>query len=102
MIVSNEPGYYKNDEFGIRIESLMVVQPHSSQQYQFSGASMLCFETLTRVPIDKRLMKTSMLSPQEIDWLDGYHQKVWDDLSPHIKEDECNLKQWLWDACQPL
>jgi Xaa-Pro aminopeptidase len=102
MIVSNEPGYYQDGEFGIRIESLMVVQPHPNQLHQHSGAPMLCFETLTRVPIDKRLIDPSMLMPCEISWLNGYHERVWDDLSPHLKDDERALKEWLWEACQPL
>lgn len=67
MVLSNEPGYYEEGAFGIRIESLMMVVAHARKGY-------LCFETLTRVPIDTRLIESSLLSDHEQTWLEDYNR----------------------------
>lgn len=98
MILSNEPGYYREGAFGIRIENLIVVEPAA----QLAGADnreMLAFETLTYVPIDRRLIVTAMLDNGEREWLDTYHAKTLELLAPHVTGD---VKNWLITACAPL
>lgn len=95
MIFSNEPGYYREGEWGIRIENLVAVEPAASPD----GREMLCFETLTLVPIDRRLIEIGMLSRAEIAWLDAYHARVRDEIGPLVPED---LRPWLEQATAPL
>jgi Xaa-Pro aminopeptidase len=96
MILSNEPGYYKTDGFGIRIENLELVVAAT-----IDGAekSMNGFETLTLAPIDRRLIDLSSLSASEITWLDDYHAKVRGEVRPHLDE---ATKIWLDSATAPL
>jgi Xaa-Pro aminopeptidase len=96
MILSNEPGYYKAGEYGIRIENLVLVVEKS-----IAGAEkeMLGFDTLTFVPIDKRLIVADMLSKDERDWLDAYHADVLRIIGPQLKGDDL---AWLEDQCKPL
>lgn len=95
MVLSNEPGYYRADAFGIRIENLeLVVEKQTSGDFP-----VLAFESLTRCPIDTRNINVNMLTRPELAWLNDYHQKVWDDISPLV-EDE--VKEWLRAATQPL
>jgi len=98
MILSNEPGYYREGAFGIRIENLIVVQDAPA----LKGADnhkMLSFETLTYVPIDRRLILVEMLSPDERDWINSYHAKTCEMLRPHLNEADAN---WLIAACANL
>lgn len=98
MILSNEPGYYREDAFGIRIENLIVVQDAPA----LTGADprdMMAFETLTYVPIDRRLIVTDMLSTGEREWLDDYHAKTLAMLGPLVEGD---VHDWLVCACAPL
>ncbi|CUH66464.1 Xaa-Pro dipeptidase [Thalassovita gelatinovora] len=98
MILSNEPGYYREGAFGIRIENLIVVQPAAD----LDGADdrpMLDFETLTWVPIDRRLILSEMLSKAERDWIDGYHAACRDKISPRLSE---AAQLWLRQATAPL
>ena len=96
MILSNEPGYYKAGDYGIRIENLVLVV-----EKEVDGAEkpMLGFETLTFVPIDKRLIVTDMLSEREREWLDAYHQDVFRILGPQLQGDDL---AWLEEQCAPL
>lgn len=96
MILSNEPGYYKADAFGIRIENLELVVP-----VEVPGAEkpMNGFETLTFAPIDRRLIDVSMLSAGEIQWIDAYHMRVRATL--HGKLDDAT-RLWLEAATAPL
>ncbi len=95
MVLSNEPGYYRADEFGIRIENLeLVVEKKTDGDFP-----VLSFESLTRCPIDKRNINVNMLTRPELAWLNDYHQKVWDDISPLVEGD---VKQWLYEATQPV
>ncbi len=97
MILSNEPGYYREGAFGIRIENLVVV---TEPEIPAGGERpMHGFETLTFVPIDKRLIVRDMLSPDEIVWLDSYHADVLDKLHPLVSD---AAKPWLEAACAPL
>ena len=100
MIVSNEPGYYKSGAFGIRIESLVlvteaqeVVGPHGGER------PMLGFQTLTLAPIDRSLIDTSLLSAEELAWLNDYHARVFDALQAHVDDD---TRVWLRAATAPL
>src|SRR6195952_1609548 len=96
MILSNEPGYYLPDHFGIRLENLLLVQPA-----ELPGANkpFLCFETLTLAPFDRQLISPAMMTEQERDWLDRYHARVLRDVGPVLDATE---RAWLTRACAPL
>ena len=96
MIVSNEPGYYREGDFGIRIENLITVVPAPKG---IDDRHMLCFETLTLVPLDRRLIDLSLLSQDEQDWIDQYHRDTIDLLGSHI---DAATADWLASACAPL
>jgi Xaa-Pro aminopeptidase len=95
MMLSNEPGMYRTNEYGIRIENLVHVVP--AQKTEFG--QFLQFETLTLFPIDKALIDTYSLDLNEIEWIDTYHQKVFQSISPLLNEDELN---WLKQKCEIL
>lgn len=97
MILSNEPGYYKPGSFGIRIENLIVVQ--EAEIPQGGDLLVMSFETLTFCPIDRRLIDKSLLTEEELNWLNDYHLSVREKLSEHL--DEAALK-WLQAATEPL
>ena len=97
MIVSNEPGYYKTGEYGIRIENLVCVVESPGDDGE--ERAMLGFETLTRAPIDRALVEPGMLTPAETAWLDAYHAEVRETLTPLVDADTA---QWLARATRPL
>lgn len=97
MIVSNEPGYYKTGAYGIRIENLQVVTP--AADIDGGERPMLGFETLTLAPIARELIVKKMLSKDELDWINGYHAKVWDKIGPLV---DGEAKTWLEAATKPL
>ena len=96
MILSNEPGYYKTDGYGIRIENLELV---IAEDVAGAEKPMNAFETLTLAPIDRRLIEVAMLSPAERDWLDAYHARVRNEVRSHLDETD---KLWLDLATAPL
>lgn len=101
MILSNEPGYYREGAFGIRIENLIYVVE------AFEGADthrkMLGFETLTFAPIDRRLIVVEMLSPVEREWLNAYHAEVVDKIAPLLDaQGYGDTTVWLRTACAPI
>jgi len=96
MILSNEPGYYKTDGYGIRIENLELV---IAEDVAGAEKPMNAFETLTLAPIDRRLIEVAMLSPAERDWLDAYHARVRIEVRSHLDETD---KLWLDAATAPL
>jgi Xaa-Pro aminopeptidase len=96
MILSNEPGYYKDQDYGIRIENLILVAERSVPG---ADKEMLGFETLTFAPIDRRLIVTEMLSPAERQWLDEYHQQVLAVVGPQLEGED---RKWLETQCAPL
>jgi Xaa-Pro aminopeptidase len=98
MILSNEPGYYREDEFGIRIENLVVVG-EAPELANADARPMLSFETLTWVPIDRRLIEAENLSASERDWLNGYHAEVQARLSGRVSAE---ASAWLAQACAPI
>jgi len=98
-VVSNEPGYYEDSNFGIRIENLLVVVPKSDLP-EFSGRSFLGFERLTHIPIQQKLIDTNLLTPTEIGWINTYHQQVRDRVSPLLKTERA--KAWMIEATRPI
>ena len=91
MILSNEPGYYKLNEYGIRIENLILVREKSDD--------LLFFENLSWCPIDRDLVKKDLLDKEEIDWFNKYHTNVYDKLNTYMNDKE---KKWLKDVTEPL
>jgi Xaa-Pro aminopeptidase len=98
MILSNEPGYYREGAFGIRIENLVVVQP-AAPVPGGDAREMLEFETLTLVPIDRHLVDPDLLDGEERDWLNSYHRGVMDALTPHL---DPRTQAWLKAATAPI
>ncbi len=97
MILSNEPGFYKQGHFGIRIENLLLV--HEAQEIEGGERPMLGFETLTLCPIERRLINRHLLTKDEVLWLDAYHARVLKEVGDHLSGDELD---WLNRACAPL
>lgn len=96
MILSNEPGYYKTGEYGIRIENLVLIEP---REIPGADGEWLGFETLTLAPIDKTLVERTLLSPAETEWWNAYHSRVRKVLAPQL---EGAALAWLEKACEPL
>ena len=97
MIVSNEPGYYKDGEYGIRIENLEVVMP--AEAVGTGDRPMHRFQALTLAPIDRRLVDKTLLSAEEIAQFDAYHVRVVAEIGPRV---EPEIRAWLEDVCAPL
>ncbi|GGL07558.1 aminopeptidase P family protein [Caulobacter rhizosphaerae] len=97
MIVSNEPGYYKDGEYGIRIENLEVVMP--AEAVGTGDRPMHRFHALTLAPIDRRLVDKSLLSPEEIAQFDAYHARVVREIGPLV---DGEIRAWLEAVCAPL
>jgi len=97
MILSNEPGYYKHDAFGIRIENLLLVT--EATPVEGGDRAMLGFETLTLAPIDRTLIDTKLLTREELHWLDQYHARVVREIAPQL---DAATAAWLKEACAPL
>ena len=95
MTVTDEPGVYLAGRFGVRIENTLLIVPYRETEF----GQFLQFEPLTLCPIDKRPVVVGMLTPEERQWLDGYHQTVYDRLSAYLSADE---RAWLRQATAPL
>jgi Xaa-Pro aminopeptidase len=93
MVLSNEPGFYLEDQYGIRIENLIVVTESTA------APGYLEFETLTLAPIDRRLIAVDMLEPAERDWLNAYHARVAREIGPHL---DASTRAWLDKATAAL
>ena len=93
MIISNEPGYYKENEYGIRIENLILTQEMRDNKNHLS------FRTLTLAPIDKNLICIEMLTKEELNWINSYHEKVFKTLSKFMREEEL---VWLKKSCKSI
>jgi Xaa-Pro aminopeptidase len=99
MILSNEPGYYREGAFGIRIENLVVVEAATPPGTGDTSREMLTMRTLTYVPIDRRLIAAQMLTRAEVDWIDSYHAEVLAKIGPRVSE---KALDWLKAACVAL
>ena len=97
MIVSNEPGYYREGEYGIRIENLVLVTELAP--VDGGDREMMAFETLTLAPIDRRLVDAGLLTAEETAWLDTYHARVQAEIGPSLDGDDAD---WLRAASRPL
>jgi Xaa-Pro aminopeptidase len=95
MLTSNEPGFYKTGEYGIRIENLVVCVEAEENEY----GKFLGFETVTLFPIDTTLIKVEMLDQQEKQWFNNYHQKVFESISPALDDQE---REWLAKKCKAI
>ncbi len=95
MTITDEPGVYLTDKFGVRIENTLLITPYMETEF----GRFLQFEPLTLCPIDKAPIVIDMLTQEEILWLDNYHQKVFETLSPHLENDDV---EWLREACSPI
>ena len=95
MTITDEPGIYLEGKFGVRIENTLLITPYKETEF----GKFLQFESLTLCPIDKTPIIKEMLLQEEIDWLNAYHQRVFDTLSPHLDAEEV---AWLQEACSAL
>lgn len=95
MITSNEPGYYVENEFGIRHENLIVCKKAEKTAY----GQFMCFENLTMVPFDLDGIVPELLSDHEKELLNQYHAEVYTKISPYLNEEE---KQWLKEATREI
>jgi Xaa-Pro aminopeptidase len=96
MILSNEPGFYLPDHYGIRLENLLLVQP---ADLPGAGKPFLRFETLTLAPFDRRLLEPALLTADERTWLDHYHARVLETVGPAL---DPPARAWLTGVCAPL
>jgi Xaa-Pro aminopeptidase len=99
MICSNEPGYYKSGEYGIRIENLVVVT--EGEKPAGGERPMMRFETITMAPIDLNLIEPKLLTEDEKAWLNAYHAEVRKKVAPHMGND-APAKAWLEQATRPI
>ncbi|KAI5080956.1 hypothetical protein GOP47_0004139 [Adiantum capillus-veneris] len=98
MTVTDEPGYYEDGKFGIRLENVLIVK-EASTDFNFADKGYLAFEHITWVPFQKKLIDESLLSTTERDWVDDYHRDCRMHLSPLLSGSEL---EWLMKATQPL
>jgi Xaa-Pro aminopeptidase len=96
MFLSNEPGYYKAGEYGIRVENLVLVV---AVEVEGAEKKVLGFETLTFAPIDRSLIVADMLTPEERGWLNAYHARVLEVVGPQL---EAEVRAWLEEQCAPV
>ncbi|MBN9245110.1 MAG: aminopeptidase P family protein [Mesorhizobium sp.] len=97
MMLSNEPGYYKEGAYGIRLENLILVTP--AEPVEGGDIAMHAFETLTLAPFDRRLIKPHLLTRDELHWLDAYHARVLAEIGPML---DGETLAWLEAACAPF
>ncbi|KAF8621347.1 hypothetical protein AX15_007876 [Amanita polypyramis BW_CC] len=100
MTISNEPGYYEDGQFGIRIENVVLVREAKTPN-NFGDKGYLGFEHVTMCPMHKKLVDISLLTVEEKKWLNDYHEEVWNKVSPHLQNDQRAL-DWLRKECSPL
>jgi Xaa-Pro aminopeptidase len=93
MLTSNEPGFYKNGAFGIRLENLIITNKHPKHE------GFLCFEDVTLYPIDISLIEEEAMTSREKAWFNNYHKRVYDEVSPLLSEE---VKSWFKWKCRPL
>ena len=102
--VSDEPGFYKDGAFGFRIESDLV-SVAADTKFGYGARKWLKFDYLTPLPMARALVEETLLSPDEISWIDDFHANTcWAQIAPMLKgtPDEARTRDWLWRACRPL
>ncbi|RKP22752.1 peptidase M24, structural domain-containing protein [Syncephalis pseudoplumigaleata] len=100
MTITNEPGYYEDGQFGIRIENVLLVHKVKTPQ-QFANVDYLGFENVTMVPIHKKLIDVDLLSPEERQWVDEHHRQCFERVSPLLAKDG-PAYAWLERETSPL
>ena len=95
MLFSDEPGFYAAGKFGIRHENLLLCVPDQTTEY----GDFLKFEPVTLVPFDLDGIDPAQMQPDEISWLNAYHERVYTAIAPHLNEAEC---AWLREATRPI
>ncbi|KAL3630321.1 actin patch protein [Castilleja foliolosa] len=98
MTVTDEPGYYEDGNFGIRLENVLVVK-EADTKFNFGDKGYLSFEHITWAPYQRKLMDVSLLVPEEIEWLNNYHSRCRKILAPHLNTSD---KEWLKNATEPI
>lgn len=100
MVCSNEPGYYEDGGFGIRIENLLTIE-EAPTEFRFGGSTFMCFKDLTLVPIQTKMIDLNLITQQDEAWLDNYHTQVWEAVSPRL-QDKPDVLEWLKRNTAPL
>ncbi|KAJ3872211.1 peptidase M24, structural domain-containing protein [Lentinula edodes] len=100
MIVTNEPGYYADGKYGVRIENVLIINEVETP-WNFGDKGFLSFECVTMCPIQTKLVDHSLISVDEKRWLNNYNHKVWEKISPLLRNDDRALK-WLERECQSI
>jgi Xaa-Pro aminopeptidase len=100
MIVSNEPGYYEDGKFGIRIENLATIH-EAPTEFRFAGKSYMTMTPLTYVPIETKLMDVAAMSAAEVAWVNDYHAQVRKRVAPRLEGRE-RAAAWLERKTQPI
>ncbi|KAK9265729.1 hypothetical protein L1049_025323 [Liquidambar formosana] len=98
MTVTDEPGYYEDGSFGIRLENVLIVK-EANTKFNFGDKGYLSFEHVTWAPYQRKLMDLSLLIPEEIDWLNTYHSNCREILAPYLDDSEM---AWLKKATEPI
>jgi len=102
MVLSDEPGYYEDKEFGIRIENVVAIRK-AQTKYNFRNQDFLTFEPVTLVPIQTKMLEPSMLTADEIEWLDNYHERCVQVVGKILeKEGRKHALEWLMQQTRPL
>lgn len=102
MFVSNEPGYYQDGEFGLRIEDIVQVVK-ANTTHNFNNRGYLTFNTITLVPKSINLIVPQMLTDFELDYLNKYHKTCREDIGPMLDEQgHSKAKEWLWRETEPI
>lgn len=100
MVISNEPGYYRDGEWGIRIENLEIVRPHTLESEPSNSSPFLCLEHITLCPIQTKLVEVELLSPDERAWLNAYHDEVRGKIRPLLEnQGDSRAIAWLDKEC---
>ncbi|XP_021366771.1 xaa-Pro aminopeptidase 1-like isoform X1 [Mizuhopecten yessoensis] len=97
---SDEPGYYEDGKFGIRLENIVMIKK-ATTKYQFPGTTFFTFETVTMVPYEPHLIVKELLSQREVDWINAYHKTVQDTISPLVSDDAL-ATSWLLARTKPI
>lgn len=102
--IHTEPGYYEDGKFGIRLENIVIVQS-ASPPNNFGEKGWLRFENVTMCPMHRKLIEKSLLTPDELAWVNAYHKEVVEKVGALLNgknEDDLRAKAWLERECKPL